>query len=95
MTPCTVFFHTPAEATKRIVRMDTGEVVREEAMTAAECQLNMFAAQQEFERFMQEQTAAEPGSDAGPYPPADPEPRSPADPEPDAPGRRPKRPRPQ
>jgi hypothetical protein len=33
---CIVTFHTPVAGTKRIVRLDTGELVREEAMTMAE-----------------------------------------------------------
>jgi hypothetical protein len=56
MVACEVFFHTPAEASKRIVRLDTGEVVKEEAMTAAECQTHMFAAYTEFENFMKDQS---------------------------------------
>jgi hypothetical protein len=35
--------------------MDTGEVVTEEPMTDQEKQLNLFAAQQEFAKFMQDQ----------------------------------------
>ena len=49
---CRAFFHVPVPGTKRIVRLDTGEVVREEAMSAAELQLNIFAPQEEFEHFM-------------------------------------------
>ena len=55
MVGCLVQFHTPAEATKRTVRCDTGEVVKEEPMTAGECQLHLWAAQQDFEKFMREQ----------------------------------------
>lgn len=39
---CFVMFHTPVQGTKRIVRKDTGEVHREEPMTALECQQNLF-----------------------------------------------------
>jgi hypothetical protein len=55
MVSCAVRFHTPCEGMKRIIRMDTGEMVREESMTSSEKQLNLFAAQQEFERFMDSQ----------------------------------------
>ncbi len=61
MVACLVKFHVPAEATKRIIRLDTGDVVREEAMTESECQLHMFASQGEFERFMGSQQTPEPG----------------------------------
>lgn len=36
MVSCHVLFHVPQEGTKRIVRIDTGEMVKEKAMTAAE-----------------------------------------------------------
>ena len=49
---CVVQFHTPCEGIKRVVRMDTGEVVREEGMTNAEKQLNLWDSQLEFRRFM-------------------------------------------
>lgn len=39
---CTVQFHVPANGWKRLVRMDTGELVKEEAMTPAEMQLNLY-----------------------------------------------------
>ena len=39
---CAVIFHAPANGTKRIVRADTGEIVREEPMTMAECQQFLF-----------------------------------------------------
>lgn len=55
LVACELQFHTPAEASKRTVRLDTGEVVREEAMTPAECQTHMFAAYTEFENFMKAQ----------------------------------------
>jgi hypothetical protein len=42
MVRCGVLYHSPSEGMKRIVRMDTGEVVREEVMTDAEKQLNLF-----------------------------------------------------
>lgn len=41
-TPCTVKFHTPRTAFKQIVRLDTGELVREEQMSPQECQENLF-----------------------------------------------------
>lgn len=52
MVQCVALYHTPVEATKRIVRLDTGEVVREEPMTQGECQLNMFASIGDLERLM-------------------------------------------
>jgi hypothetical protein len=55
MVSCAVQFHTPCEGIKRIVRIDTGEMVREEPMTNSEKQLNLFAAQSDFERFMESQ----------------------------------------
>lgn len=55
MVQCAVQFHAPLEGVKRIVRMDTGEVVREEPMTDSEKQLNLFAAQGDFESFMKDQ----------------------------------------
>lgn len=39
---CVVQFHTPEVGMKTIVRTDTGEVVRAEAMTAEEKQENLF-----------------------------------------------------
>jgi 4-aminobutyrate aminotransferase-like enzyme len=42
---CVVQFHTPAISKKRTVRLDTGEVVREETMTSAECQENLFSTE--------------------------------------------------
>ena len=42
MVPCVVEFHKPSAGTKRTVRMDTGEMVREEAMTPEERQNNLF-----------------------------------------------------
>lgn len=55
LVACEVLFHTPAEASKRIVRLDTGEMVKEEAMTPAECQTHIFAAYSDFETFMKGQ----------------------------------------
>jgi hypothetical protein len=52
---CAVLWHTPAEGVKRIVRLDTGEPIAEESMTDSEKQLNLFAAQQEFATYMQNQ----------------------------------------
>jgi predicted secreted protein len=39
---CLVMFHTPAQGTKRVVRKDTGEIYRDEPMTALELQQNLF-----------------------------------------------------
>jgi hypothetical protein len=39
---CAVIFHLPANGTKRITRADSGEIVREEPMTMAECQQFLF-----------------------------------------------------
>lgn len=55
MVRCAIQFHAPCEGMKRVVRMDTGEMVREEPMTDSEKQLNLFAARQEFEHFMKGQ----------------------------------------
>lgn len=72
MVVCAVQFHRPSEGMKRIVRTDTGEVLCEEPMTDGEKQLHLFAAQSEFEKFMQGQgiapLPAEPTED--PEPPA-------------------------
>jgi hypothetical protein len=70
---CVAQYHTPVESTKRIIRLDTGEIVKEEPMTAAECQLHLFGSSVEFEEFMRGQTSVEePPSDAtkdaGPLP---------------------------
>lgn len=45
-TPCIVRFHVPRTAFKQIVRVDTGELVREEQMTPQECQENLFEAKE-------------------------------------------------
>lgn len=45
-TQCIVRFHLPRIAFKQVVRVDTGELVREEQMTAAECQANLFEAKE-------------------------------------------------
>jgi hypothetical protein len=66
MVQCMVLFHMPVEATKRIVRLDTGEVVREEPMTQGECQLNMFASIGDLERMMEAQAAPEPEPGSSP-----------------------------
>jgi len=60
MVRCVSLFHVPCEGMKRVVRMDTGEVVREEPMTDSEKQLNLFAAQMDFERFMEGQGLDQP-----------------------------------
>lgn len=59
MVPCMMLFHVPSEGTKRIVRLDTGEVVREEAMTPGELQLNIFSSQTEFTEWMRGQGGSE------------------------------------
>jgi hypothetical protein len=43
LVPCVVRFHHPVEATKTIIRLDTGELVEECPMTVEECQTRMFA----------------------------------------------------
>lgn len=58
MVECRVIFHAPSEGMKRVVRLDTGEQVREEPMTTAEKQMNLFASQKDFEEFMRDQTDA-------------------------------------
>lgn len=52
MVGCVAQFHTPCEGMKRVIRLDTGETAREQPMTDGEKQLNLFAAQADFERFM-------------------------------------------
>ena len=39
---CAIVFHSPVVGTKRTVRTDTGEFVRDDAMSATECQNNLF-----------------------------------------------------
>lgn len=65
MVLCAVRFHLPVEGLKRVVRMDTGEVVGEEPMSESERQLHLFAAQQDFATYMESQGIA-------PVAPADP-----------------------
>lgn len=55
MVRCVVRFHSPGEGMKRTVRTDTGEMVREEAMTESEKQLNLFAGQRAFDEYMESQ----------------------------------------
>lgn len=43
---CQVEFHTPAIASKRITRIDTGEIVRECAMERHELQENLFGEEE-------------------------------------------------
>jgi hypothetical protein len=50
MVACVVEFHVPAVGSKRIVRTDTGEIVREEAMTPEERQNNLFEGKESEER---------------------------------------------
>ena len=40
---CAVLFHTPVQGTKRIMRLDTNKIVRDQAMLAAEMQENLFS----------------------------------------------------
>lgn len=42
LVECAVEYHSPVQATKRIVRLDTGEFVRDEPMTVLECQSHLF-----------------------------------------------------
>jgi len=50
MVRCWVTYHEPCEGMKRVVRMDTGDVVSEEPMTDAEKQLNLFASIEDLEK---------------------------------------------
>lgn len=45
--PCTVLFHKPHVGAKTVVREDTGELVKEEAMTSYECQEHLFPPEPE------------------------------------------------
>jgi hypothetical protein len=65
---CAVLFHRPTTGTKRIVRGDTGEIVRDEAMTAYELQNNLFDEPQTAEELAAEIAAAEAAEPAGPRP---------------------------
>ena len=42
LVTCTVMYHVPEIGMKRIVRDDTGEIVRDEQMTGEERQANLF-----------------------------------------------------
>jgi hypothetical protein len=55
MVGCIVEFHAPVEASKRIIRVDTGEFVREEPMSAVECQAHLFAPPAEYTAFPEAQ----------------------------------------
>lgn len=46
---CEVLFHTPAIGSKRTVRLDTGELLRDEPMTLDEQQLNLYASSESSE----------------------------------------------
>jgi hypothetical protein len=63
MVVCLVQFHVPGEGMKRIVRMDTGEVVGEDKMTDGEKQMNLFAPQADFEEFMKRQMTGDTPTD--------------------------------
>jgi hypothetical protein len=52
LVKCQVLYNVPAVAAKRTVRLDTGEVVREEPMTAGEQQQHLFAAESPPEDFL-------------------------------------------
>lgn len=54
MVRCAVQFHTPVASTKRILRLDTGEIIREEAMTMAESQQHLF-----LDKFAEEEAATD------------------------------------
>jgi len=43
---CAIMFHSPVQGSKRIVRKDTGEIVRDEPMSALEHQNNLFEEKQ-------------------------------------------------
>jgi hypothetical protein len=59
MVRCAVMFHTPTVATKRIVRLDTGEMFRDESMTMAEQQQHLFTDK------IAEESSAEFGDEGG------------------------------
>jgi hypothetical protein len=46
LVPCQVLFHTPAQAKKQLIRLDTGELLPPEVMSMDECQENLFEAAQ-------------------------------------------------
>lgn len=43
LVECVVMYHSPVQGTKRFTRLDTGEFVRDEPMSASEMQQNLFA----------------------------------------------------
>lgn len=59
--PCTVLFHRPRVGAKTVVREDTGELVKEEAMSPAECQEHLFPIAPDSEK----EQAKSAGSDGG------------------------------
>jgi len=63
---CALIFHSPATGTKRIMRTDTGEIVREEAMTSAECQQFLFTDAQVDAEFDAAEVAEISAAEAGP-----------------------------
>lgn len=63
MVQCAVLFHVPQEGTKRVVRLDTGEIAREEAMSAADLQLNIWNSPNDFIDFMRGQGVEETAAD--------------------------------
>lgn len=63
---CIVHFHIPDIGRKRIVRIDTGELVREEAMTPEECQENLFGEINELDRLFGDGPEPEPPSEEPP-----------------------------
>jgi hypothetical protein len=44
LVACEVQFHTPVVGSKRTIRLDTGELLRDESMTMDEQQLNLYAS---------------------------------------------------
>jgi len=44
LVACVVNYHSPVEATKQIVRLDTGEIVCDEPMSPEECQTKIWQA---------------------------------------------------
>jgi hypothetical protein len=63
---CIVQFHTPTIASKRVIRQDTGELVRECAMEKHELQENLFGADssQAVAEFFPASTSTEDGASA-------------------------------
>jgi hypothetical protein len=60
---CLVHFHVPTIGIKRIIRIDIGEIVREEPMTADERQENLFGEINELNQMWGDGPAPEANSD--------------------------------